>query len=169
MPKHIDIAEFRDIGFVYEGNRQFFHPHGLALEITIVDSEGWTEDNERVKMMAEAIMSRMYGTLVDVDAAAEADMRRECVELAIAAMMAIYPPGSQHISGVWDYRDDKEGIIFGEATEDGEQKAARVLAERERHRAFRSALFDREGEIDSDIEPLGWTITEEQIKELNNS
>lgn len=162
MPKHIDIAEFRDIGFVYEGNRQFFHPHGLALEITIVDPEGWTEDNERVQRVAAAFVE--HGKHWDTP------MRLEpAIHLAIAAMTALYLPGSQHISGVWDYRDDKEGVIFGAGVEDGAEKAARVLAERNRHRAFRSALFDREGEADSDIEPLGWTITDEQIKELNNS
>jgi len=36
--KKIDIKEFRELGFLQEVNRQFFHPLGLALEV-IIDSE----------------------------------------------------------------------------------------------------------------------------------
>lgn len=35
--KRIDIKEFRDLGYLQEVNRQFFHPLGLALEIVIED------------------------------------------------------------------------------------------------------------------------------------
>jgi len=38
--KHIDIKEFQELGFLQEANRQFFHPHGLALEVTVVAYEG---------------------------------------------------------------------------------------------------------------------------------
>lgn len=31
--KSMDIAEFRELGFLQEANRLFFHPHGLALMI----------------------------------------------------------------------------------------------------------------------------------------
>lgn len=30
----MDIKEFRELGYLQEVNRQFFHPHGLALSIT---------------------------------------------------------------------------------------------------------------------------------------
>lgn len=33
--KYMPIDEFRNIGFLQEVNRQFFHPLGLALSITI--------------------------------------------------------------------------------------------------------------------------------------
>ena len=33
--KRIDIKEFRAKGFLQEANRKFFHPLGLALEVTI--------------------------------------------------------------------------------------------------------------------------------------
>lgn len=36
--KRIDIAEFREFGFLQELNRQFLHPLGLALEV-VVDTE----------------------------------------------------------------------------------------------------------------------------------
>jgi hypothetical protein len=56
--KRIDIKEFREIGFLQEANRLFFHPLGLALEVSV------NED------------------------------------------------GSEFISGVWDSRDDEEGIAY---------------------------------------------------------
>jgi hypothetical protein len=57
--KHISIKEFRERGYLQEANRRFFHPLGLALEISVDDD------------------------------------------------------GSERLSGVWDYREDPEGITFG--------------------------------------------------------
>lgn len=37
--KYIDVKEFRELGFLQEANRQFFHPLGLALEV-VVDEDG---------------------------------------------------------------------------------------------------------------------------------
>lgn len=37
--KHIDIKEFCEKGYLQEVNRQFFHPLGLALEVS-VDAQG---------------------------------------------------------------------------------------------------------------------------------
>lgn len=34
---HIDIEDFREFGFLQEVNRRFFHPMGLALEVTKTD------------------------------------------------------------------------------------------------------------------------------------
>ena len=48
------------------------------------------------------------------------------------------------ISGIWDYRDDPEGVIFGGEYLRGEEaitKAANVAAERERHVEARKALL----------------------------
>lgn len=70
--KRISIKEFREIGFLQEVNRQFFHPLGLALEVSI------NED------------------------------------------------GIEYLSGVWDYREDPEGITFGGGMIEAE-KAKNVL------------------------------------------
>lgn len=56
----ISISEFRRLGFLQELNRQFLHPLGMALEVTIKED------------------------------------------------------GSEILSGVWDYRNDPEGILFKE-------------------------------------------------------
>lgn len=95
--KHLPIAEFRRLGFLQEANRQFFHPLGLALEIT----------------------------------------REE--------------DGTERISGVWDFRDDPEGVMFTDLSDDdAREKAAHVAALRESKRAAREALFF--GDI---VQPLG--------------
>lgn len=93
--KRIDIAEFRELGFLQEANRRFFHPLGLALEIHVDDD------------------------------------------------------GAETLGGVWDYRDDEEGMIFGQDVDP--VKVANVDAELEKHRAARIELM---GEV---VEPLGWT------------
>lgn len=59
-PKYIDIKEFREKGYLFEANRRFFHPLGLALEVKI-----------------------------DED-------------------------GREYLGGVWDYRDDPEGMLYAE-------------------------------------------------------
>jgi predicted pyridoxine 5'-phosphate oxidase superfamily flavin-nucleotide-binding protein len=58
--KYIDIKEFRELGYLQELNRQFLHPLGMALSVT-----------------------------VDED-------------------------GNEHLEGIWDYRDDPEGIFYDE-------------------------------------------------------
>lgn len=84
--KRIDIADFREQGFLQEANRQFFHPLGLAVEIVV-----------------------------------EKD-------------------GTERLGGVWDYRDDPEGILYGEGDVDA-GKVASVAAEAERHRIPREAIL----------------------------
>jgi len=82
----IDIKEFRELGFLQEANRLFFHPLGLALEV-IQDADG----NER-------------------------------------------------LGGVWDYRDDEEGIMFTDGMID-EQKVRQVEREKIKHLQARTQLF----------------------------
>lgn len=56
--KYLDIKEFRESGLLAELNRIFFHPLGLALEISVEDD------------------------------------------------------GTEKLSGIWDYRDDPEGMLY---------------------------------------------------------
>ncbi len=87
--KHIDIKEFRERGYLQEANRQFFHPLGLALEITVDDDTG-----------------------------------------------------EETLSGVWDYRDDPEGIVFGGPNDYGlDQAKALWLRLVEAHEAARRKMF----------------------------
>lgn len=104
--KYMDIAEFSRLGFLQEANRQFFHPHGLALEVTVEED------------------------------------------------------GREWISGVWDERDDPEGIVFGADPKVKIRKHLTTNWERDRHREARRELFG----TDSDIEPLGWIYPDEDGK-----
>lgn len=81
-PRHIDIKEFREAGYLQEVNREFLHPLGLAIEVRIDDD------------------------------------------------------GTETLSGVWDYRDDPEGILFADApVEELHTSIALLRAEKRRHRA----------------------------------
>lgn len=82
----VDIKEFRELGFLQEANRLFFHPLGLALEV-----------------------------IQDAD-------------------------GSERLGGVWDHRDDEEGIMFTDGMID-EQKVKQVARERIKHIHARTKLF----------------------------
>jgi hypothetical protein len=51
--------------------------------------------------------------------------------------------GNESLVGVWDYRDDPEGILFGDAvmdTDDARKKAEHVALLREKHRETREKL-----------------------------
>lgn len=101
--KHMPITEFRDLGLVAEINRQFLHPLGLALEVTTVGEEGWTADSAQVQALEEVLAETFFqmnpsGGLVQ--------------EAAIRILNRLHPPCSEFVSGVWDYRDDPEGIYF---------------------------------------------------------
>lgn len=56
--KRIDVAEFRERGYLQELNRRFLHPLGMALEVVVDDD------------------------------------------------------GTERLGGVWDYRDDPEGMRY---------------------------------------------------------
>lgn len=110
--KRIPIKEFRALGFLQEANRQFFHPHGLALEVVI-----------------------------DTDT------------------------GEERLGGIWDYRDDPEGVLYGNLDERDRERAADVLGERLRHLDARDALFHdsryHELGLKCDVEPLGYAYPDE--------
>lgn len=83
--KRMDIAEFREFGYLQELNRGFLHPLGLALEVIVEDD------------------------------------------------------GTERFGGVWDYRDDPEGVRYEGM--DLADKAQRVAEERERRRPDREAAL----------------------------
>ncbi len=83
-PKRMNVAEFREKGFLQEANRQFFHPLGLALEVQIDDETG-----------------------------------------------------EEKLGGIWDYREDPEGVLYGENEGQGIEKAKHVALEYKKHAATR--------------------------------
>lgn len=81
--KRMDIKEFREVGYLQEVNRQFFHPLGLALEVIVNDETG-----------------------------------------------------EETLGGVWDFRDDPEGLRFakGEIDPAKVERVARLRDEKVRDR-----------------------------------
>lgn len=92
--KYLDIAAFRDEGYLQEANRQFFHVLGLALE--------WAGGLDR-----EAVERLL--------ANAGIQFGRDAVDncMALVRVLGLDKP---RLSGVWDYRDDPEGINYGPGT-----------------------------------------------------
>jgi hypothetical protein len=91
--KYIDIAEFVAFGYLQEVNRQFFHPLGLALAVSVEED------------------------------------------------------GSMSLGGVWDDRDDEQGVCFGDGVIDPE-KANRVALESN----YRAVV--RERDLGFTVQPL---------------
>jgi len=60
--------------------------------------------------------------------------------------------GTERFGGVWDYRDDPEGIIYEGDLADLAPKAALVEAEIDKHREARAALL---GAVIQPINPAG--------------
>lgn len=58
--------------------------------------------------------------------------------------------GTEHLSGVWDYRDDPEGVIFNQGAID-HKKISEVEREFWKHEGPRRAMF-----INGTIQPSGW-------------
>lgn len=125
--KYMDVEEFRELGYLQEANRLFFHPVGLALEW----DAGWTRAT-----LGKFLEDRGWSLL-------GAEALDDVWTFVRAAGL-----DKARISGVWDYRDDPEGIMYGRPTENGivdnpisAEKAACVQAEYERHVEAREALF----------------------------
>lgn len=114
--KRMDLAEFRAIGLLQEVNRLFFHPMGLALEM-IVETEACECGAPRASTIH----------------------RVESPDPVIAGAAHEFKLQGPTFGGVWDYRDDPEGMAFGDPID--AEKAARVKAEFDRHVEERTRLF----------------------------
>lgn len=148
--KYMAIAEFQALGFLQEANRQFFHPHGLALEITTVKAEPGTW---RAVTLGEPELDAVRALLAGETITDEA---RDAIAQRIEEGND-WGAGDKWLSGIWDYRDDPEGVTFGSGDYgNSQERADRVAAERAKHADARKVLF----ETDSDVEPLDWTYPE---------
>lgn len=115
----MDITEFREAGYLQEVNRCFLHTAGLALEV----DTGFKDTDE----LRDWFVKR--GVQFGQDAL-------DCVWTFIK----LAGLDKEHLSGVWDYRADPEGMIFGGDLLD-RQKAVRVRGEIESHVPAREKLF----------------------------
>lgn len=118
---YIDIEEWAEIGYLQEVNRLVLHPAGLA----IARRGPWTDED---------VLNWFSESVPDFD-------RDKITFEQVMAFVAAVDLDRWHLSGVWDYRDDPEGITFRTVDAD---KVAAVRAEHQRHRDARLALFKRE-------------------------
>ena len=105
QPKRITPAEFRAAGLLQEVNRQFLHPLGLALEV-IAPADGKESPVSLEKAVANVIDA--FGRELEF---ADEYLSPMCVTALSELILA--HERSTRFGGVWDYRDDPEGIGFG--------------------------------------------------------
>lgn len=86
----MDIAEFVRDGYLHEVNRRFLHPLGLALEVTHEDRCSWCKGSGVEPLRLTKDCEHCDGT-----------GKRPEDQI------------TYEITGVWDDRDDPEGIRFG--------------------------------------------------------
>lgn len=122
--KRIPIKEFRALGFLQEVNRQFFHPHGLALEI--VEEECiWCKGEG--KHQTHAGVGPMT---VGQEAVGKLHICPHCDGDGV----------TERLGGIWDYREDPEGILYSD-DQMSETKRLMVKEERDSHIGTRLALM----------------------------
>lgn len=140
--KYIDVAEFRELGFLQEANRQFFHPLGLALSVVRLSEEQF--DNWLGEAAATMVENLGWGP---ADTPTVREAMREQIELLVKTIG--FGPG-ERLGPVWDAREDDEGMIFGGPDNYGldPAKAATVDAEARRHTVARLAMFG------SNVQPI---------------
>lgn len=67
--KFLGVKEFRELGFLQEANRRFFHPLGLALEV-IVDKETGEESLGQIWDYRDDSVGVLYGPyIISIDKA----------------------------------------------------------------------------------------------------
>lgn len=150
--RYMDMQEFQEGGFLQEANRQFFHPLGLALEWT----DGWKREGLeklviRKMKEAEAAFGRALPESAKID--------KDKLDLLWAFVQEI-GLDKPHIKGVWDYRDDPEGMSFAWDRMDHDEvirKWISVSEEFTRHVPARRALFGEDG-----MEPTSVLVTSVQ-------
>lgn len=153
--KHMDLTEWREMGGLQEVNRLFFHPCGLALEMTLVDEGGWSEDSPSAQALAAKLKAN--GVMIKDTSEDEDWDESDYIYLAREMLTAQHPPGSVFLSGIWDAREDPEGIVFGTDPDDKREKAIAVHEERQKRFEARRRLFDNpRHSLLADVEPLDW-------------
>lgn len=111
--KRIDIKEFREKGYLQELNRQFLHPLGLALEVVIDNCPNC--DNGTIHR-----------------GSVDQPIHERCPTCGGDGEIVV-------LGGIWDFREDPEGLLFGEPLD--EEMIAFVKEEREKRSGRREELL----------------------------
>lgn len=116
------IREFMDDGYLQEVNRRLLHPCGLALEVLVAQ-----EPTAVIRLTEGGLQALrdMIEYVLSEDPSREAALHELEERLDEAEQL---DPGDAFLSGIWDCRDDAEGVIFGPGVID-EAKARKVTHE----------------------------------------
>lgn len=128
----LPITTFVTDGYLQEVNRLLLHPLGLAIEATSAEEPvTWLSlDDRSVKALNDLVSFAMQGGRY----LSTTDLERLSKRIKEADR---HDTGDMWLSGVWDYRADPEGIIFGgdykaklavKAAKVGDEWAAREAA-----------------------------------------
>jgi hypothetical protein len=74
--------------------------------------------------------------------------------LGLALEVYVSDDGEESFGGVWDYRDDPEGMVFGQIKHP--EAEGRVEKYRDSHAEARKAMFGQ----DTIVQPLDWEMGE---------
>jgi hypothetical protein len=124
---YLHVDEFRKEGFLQECNRLFMHPLGLALSVIVSDDE-----TQVVHLKGKLPNGTDISGHLLVPKTVKLDLE-DITDLELN-------PVSEILGPIWDYRDDPEGIIFGEGALDPE-KVRRVANLRDSKARPRSDLL----------------------------
>lgn len=146
------VEEFRAAGFVQELNRRFLHPHGLALEVAVPDREHdggevvllpTTPGGLRVIAAAAQSLQALYEQNADPETrlVTVGDVTVSADEIAdlIAGLETAPEPVKEWLNGVWDFRDDPEGIFYGGLSKEERARAAALDEIWQQRRPLREA------------------------------
>ncbi len=116
---YVPIREFRELGYLQEVNRRLLHPLGLAIEVGQVAAP-----TVRLTLTEDEAASLQ----LVLDVARLSSDGQEAVRALQAALNAgeRFDAGHEVLGGVWDHRDDPEGIVFDAVDA---EKAVRIADE----------------------------------------
>lgn len=123
--KRMAIKDFRNEGYLHEVNRLVLHPLGLAMEVNLADETG-VSVSMNLADFVEAKMALRAAIAVMLDGA-PAKARLQRLLGLFEQHPTHYEAGDESLGGVWDDRDDPEGISYGDDLLSPE-KAARIAA-----------------------------------------
>ena len=106
------------------------------MNLPSTDSEGVVEDHEDLSGVKHMDLEEFHklGLLQEVN-------RRFFHPCGLALEMEYAEDGTMRFGGVWDYREDPEGIVFSEGTELSLQAVHNVNALLDSHLEGRLAMF----------------------------
>jgi hypothetical protein len=110
--KKVDAQFLLDSGLLFRMNQVILHPFGLALETIVYNNdEEHQKELEAIKDASELVNETMFDE--------EGQARNEwSIVLELLDELYEIKKNKARFGGVWDYREDPEGMLFEDKTFD---------------------------------------------------